>query len=83
MEENKEQVKPQSRGRITDGFLFRQYVGSGNAVLDGHTIEFSLNIGASSNAPIVGFGNKFFVLDWDDIIEMAEEAGLFKDEVTA
>ncbi|MCH5162728.1 MAG: hypothetical protein J1G38_04490 [Clostridiales bacterium] len=69
-------------GKVVDNALFfRQYVGSGDVVVDGQTVQFELSIGANTAAPMVALGNRIFLLDWEDIIALAEQAELFKDEV--
>lgn len=64
-------------GKIETGYFFRQYVGEGKTE-DG--IKFELCLSASSSAPIVICGKRAFILSWNDILNLAERAGLFKTE---
>lgn len=43
-------------------------------------IKFELCLSASSSAPIVICGKRAFILSWNDILNLAERAGLFKTE---
>lgn len=43
-------------------------------------IKFELRLSASSSAPIVICGKRAFILSWNDILNLAERAGLFKTE---
>lgn len=51
----------------------------GTATRDGLNKEIHLQSGMSG-CPIVGYGRKSFVLDWQDIVALAELAGIFDDE---
>lgn len=73
-----ETTKQQEKiGKIETGYFFRQYVGEGKTE-DG--TEFELCLSASSSAPIVICGKRAFILSWNDILNLAERAGLFKTE---
>lgn len=70
-------------GKVVDNrhkLFFTMSVGEGSFDLDGATVKFELMANIGSGAPLVKFGNRTFVLSWDDIIELAEQAGLFNDE---
>ena len=82
MENKQEQKEPKKFGRILNGLVLRKYVGSGDVTIDGVTVKFALSHGMSDGTPIVTLGDKHFVLDWDDIVELAEQAGLFGKAVT-
>ena len=69
--------EPEKVGKIETGYFFRQYVGEGKTE-DG--TEFELCLSASSSAPIVICGKRAFILSWNDILNLAERAGLFKTE---
>ena len=45
-----------------------------------YRIKFELCLSASSSAPIVICGKRAFILSWNDILNLAERAGLFKTE---
>lgn len=64
-------------GRISDGFFLVQEFGT--STKDGLNKEIHLQLGMSG-CPIVGYGRKSFILEWHDILALAELAGLFEDE---
>ena len=51
---------------IKGGFFLHQYVGEGIAT-------------TMKNNPIVVYGNNVYVLSWNDICNMAVDAGLFEE----
>lgn len=67
-------------GKIKEGFFLRQYIGEGETESG---IKFELATSASSCIPIVLIDNekntakKAFILSWDDIVNLANAAGLF------
>lgn len=42
--------------------------------------KVELLVGTVNLAPKVKYGNKYFSLGWDDILQLAENAGLFEEE---
>lgn len=64
-------------GRVSEGFFLVQEFGT--ATNDGLNKEIHLQ-SAMTGCPIVRYGRKSFVLDWHDIVALAELAGLFDDE---
>lgn len=61
-------------GRISEGYFLRQYVGEGT---DDKGNKFELSI-SMKGSPLIIRGNKAFILEWKDIINLAENAGLFE-----
>lgn len=72
MEDKKETI-----GKVTKGMFFCVYVGDGETS-DGK--KFELLINASSSTPIVQYKDKRFYLIWKEILQLAEDAGLFDQE---
>ncbi len=72
MEDKKETI-----GKVTKGMFFSVYVGDGKTS-DGK--KFELLINAGNSAPIVQYEMKSFYLTWNDILNLAEKAGLFNQE---
>lgn len=64
-------------GKIRPGCFFRKYVGEGKTE-DG--TEFIFCLSAISSVPVVICGNRAFILSWNDILNLAKRAGLFKTE---
>ena len=65
-------------GKIQDHEQFcSMYIGDGQA-LNGK--EYILCVGGVTFVPGVQCGKKCFVLDWDDVLYLAEKSGLFDDE---
>lgn len=73
MEDKKDTI-----GKVTKRMFFSVYVGDGETP-DGK--KFELLINAGSSAPIVQHEDKKFYLTWNDILTLAEKAGLFEKEV--
>ena len=61
----------------TNKYSLCTYVGEGKTD-DGKKFEICVQI---NHAPFVRYGNKTFNLSWNDIVTLAERAGLFNDEV--
>lgn len=59
-----------------NSFIFRQYVGEATTS-DGKKFEIATTM---SGEPLIVFGNKMYKLSWNDICNMAEAAGLFKED---
>lgn len=59
-----------------DSFIFRQYVGEATAS-DGKKFEIAMTM---RGEPLIVYGNKMYRLSWNDICNMAEAAGLFKED---
>ena len=78
--ENKEQVQKTERkfGKISTGLYLRQYVGDGERE-DGKKFEIDV---MNDYSPAVYYNGKMFMLSGNDIVDLAELAGLFDDEVT-
>ena len=61
-------------------FYFTQFIGSGSGCTDaGREVEYELLSSAGNGAPIVQYKNRYFLLSWNDILQLAENAGLFKE----
>lgn len=71
MKGNQEQI-----GKVTSAWYLHTHVGDGQTD-DGKGFEMSLTTNMS---PIVSYHGKKFVLTWNDIVLLAERAGLFTDE---
>lgn len=68
-------------GKLHENALFLSvYVGEGSAKINGKECKFEMSVGASNYAPIVEYGKRKFTLSWEDILTLAEKAGLFNDE---
>ncbi|MBQ7912810.1 MAG: hypothetical protein IJ308_03580 [Clostridia bacterium] len=66
-------------GKInTNKYALCTLIGDGKTD-DGKEFELCVQI---SHAPFVRYGNKTFNLSWNDVVTLAERAGLFNDEVT-
>lgn len=68
--------QPEVIGEIKEGYFLQVYVG------DGETDEgkkFELAQSATTGAPIVLYGKKAFFLSWNEILTLAEKAGLFNE----
>lgn len=78
--ENEEQVQKTERkfGKVDTRLYFRQYVGEGERE-DGKKFEMDV---MNNYSPAVYHNGKTFMLSWNEIVELAELAGLFDDEVT-
>lgn len=74
---NNTNEQPAIYGQIKEGFFLREYVGDGET--DGG-VKFELACSVSNCAPIVLVGKKAFFLSWDDIVTLAEKAGLFGED---
>lgn len=72
MEENTNQTKPQY-GKIEEGYFLCVHVGDGTAS-DGTQFEV---VTTMNGAPMVRLGKRAFILSWQEICQMAEDAGLF------
>jgi len=73
---NNENSQNQVYGKIIKGgFFLHQYVGEGTTP-DGKKFELATTMG---NNPMVVYGNNVYVLSWNDICNMAVDAGLFED----
>ncbi len=66
-------------GKVDTGLYLRQYVGDGERE-DGKKFEIDV---MNNYSPAVYCNGKTFRLSWNDILELADLAGLFDDEVTA
>lgn len=54
------------------------YVGDGSVEINGKEVKFEL-LTTWKQAPMVRVGNKYFYLSWKDILQMAEDRGLFEE----
>ena len=63
-------------GRIEKGFFLQQFVGT--VETQGKTME--LCIGAMNGAPMVNYNGKHYILNWQDIVELAIDAGLLNED---
>lgn len=63
-----------------NAMFFSVYVGEGSAKINGKECKFTMDVGATNYAPIVTYGKHSFTLSWEDILTLAEKAGLFNDE---
>lgn len=71
-EKNQEQVYGKI---IKGGFILRQYIGEATTP-DGKKFELATTM---NNSPMVLYRNKVYVLSWNDICNMASDAGLFEN----
>ena len=61
----------------TNKYALHTFVGEGKTD-DGKKFEICVQL---NHAPFVRYGNKTFNLSWNDVVTLAERAGLFNDEV--
>lgn len=74
--EQNQQTQRQVYGEILKGgFFLRQYVGEATTS-DGKKFELAVTM---KNNPMIIYGNNAYVLSWNDIYNMASEAGLFEE----
>ena len=77
---NNEQIQQNQKqvyGEILrDGFFLRQHVGEATSP-DGKKFELATTM---KNNPMILYGNKAYILTWNDICYMASEAGLFEED---
>lgn len=64
-------------GTITIKNQFSIYVGRGETP---NGKEFSLELGAVTSSPMVNFNERRYLLSWEDIVQLAEDRGLFDSE---
>lgn len=68
-------------GRIAGAFFLKEQIGEGSVKDKKGTIkEFTLAISCGARVPVVVFGKQNFILSWEEIIKLAEDAGLFREE---
>ena len=60
-------------------FVLGTHLGSGSGEVKGKKVEFDLGL-TIQNHPYVFYKGKHFVLTWDDVVKLAEGAGLFEEE---
>ncbi len=73
---NNTNEQPEVIGQIKEGYFLRIHIGDGETDAG---VKFELAQSAGNGAPIVLVGKKAFFLSWDDIVTLAEKAGLFGD----
>lgn len=57
------------------------YVGNGSDKVNGKPVEYDLTVGLNFSPSVRNTKtNRTFVLSWQDIINLAEKAGLFEEE---
>lgn len=76
MKNNQTNTKPKY-GTIQEGFFLREYVGEGTTP-DGQKFELAISCGNA--APLVLVKSRAFILSWNDICKLAEDAGLFQNQ---
>ena len=60
---------------------FSNYIGEISGKTNaGREVKADLKTSAVQSFPIIGYKNKHFVLTWGDIVNLAENAGLFEEE---
>ena len=59
-----------------DSCIFRQCIGEATTS-DGKIFEITTTM---CYEPLIEYGNKMYRLSWEDICNMAEEAGLFEED---
>lgn len=74
--EQKENKIPTYGKIIKDDFFLRQHVGRATDP-DGKEFEIAT---ALNDAPLIVYRGKAYSLPWEDICNMAAEAGLFKED---
>lgn len=68
-------------GKIeTNKHFLTEHVGTATGTVNGKEVKVDILVGGINKSPILQYKNKHFVLSWDDILELAEQAGLFKDD---
>lgn len=65
-------------GKVEEGVFLRLHVAEGDVEIDGKEVKFELAV-TYSYTPLVLVGKKAFILSWEDIVNLAEEAGLFSE----
>lgn len=63
-----------------NSMFFSVYVGEGTGKIKGKECKFEMEVGATNYAPIVVYNKRSFTLSWEDILKLAENAGLFEEE---
>lgn len=76
MAENKQPNQTAPYGKVEKGLFMRQHVGDGKTP-DGKPFEICQTL---SGSPLILYGNRGFSLSWNDICNMAADAGLFDEE---
>lgn len=71
-----ELLQTETYGTIKEGFFLREYIGDGETESGK---KFDLSISAADRSPMIVFGKKGFHLSWDDILDLADKAGLFSE----
>lgn len=60
---------------------FTQHVGSGSGKTDdGREVEFECLTAAKTSSPIIRYKHNYYILTWNDILNLAEYVGLFDEE---
>ena len=54
------------------------YVGGGSSKINGKEVKFEL-LTTWKQEPMIKVGNKYFCLGWKDILQMAEDRGIFEE----
>ncbi len=67
----------QTIGKITSGLYLQTFIGNGKTD-DGK--EFTCCAVFGSCEPLLTYNHRTFMLTWDDIVKLAEKAGLFEEE---
>ena len=62
-------------GRIEKGFFLQQFVGT--VETQSKTMELCT---AMNGAPMVSYNNKHYILEWQDIVKLAIDAGLLNED---
>lgn len=73
-----ELLQTETYGTVKEGFFLREYVGDGETESGK---KFDLSVSAADRSPMIVCGKKGFHLSWDDILDLADKAGLFSEVV--
>lgn len=72
-----DEEKTEPIGKVIKGcYRLSQYIGEGKTE-NGKEFKSEASL---RYEPIVAFGDSYFLLSWQDVVKLAEQAGLFADE---
>ena len=70
-------------GKIIDNkIVLTIHVGRASGKVKGKKVEFDLQYSMTNGNPVIHYKNKFFILTWEEIADLAEDAGLFEEGET-
>ncbi len=56
---------------------FIRQVGQGITLIDGCSKDYLISVVCNTGEPVVSFGERSYLVCWDDIVKLAKDAGLF------